>query len=106
MSVLFAEHCGIILLSLENMHFARSEEHTSELQSQSNLVCRLLLEKKTIELRPRRPGPPERPQPTVPPTEAAIQHGTCRHDRIHFTTPRMSAQLARAPGSYAAGRRY
>src|SRR2546430_5760794 len=28
----------------------RSEEHTSELQSQSNLVCRLLLEKKkTIE---------------------------------------------------------
>src|SRR2546427_4094089 len=30
----------------------RSEEHTSELQSQSNLVCRLLLEKKKI-LRPR-----------------------------------------------------
>src|SRR2546430_11224313 len=30
---------------------ARSEEHTSELQSQSNLVCRLLLEKKkTTEL--------------------------------------------------------
>src|SRR2546430_13309400 len=31
--------------SLPNME-ARSEEHTSELQSQSNLVCRLLLEKK------------------------------------------------------------
>src|SRR2546430_15229242 len=32
---------------------ARSEEHTSELQSQSNLVCRLLLEKKkkTFHLR-------------------------------------------------------
>src|SRR2546427_8515754 len=32
----------------ENIAFAleRSEEHTSELQSQSNLVCRLLLEKK------------------------------------------------------------
>src|SRR2546430_12050303 len=29
---------------------ARSEEHTSELQSQSNLVCRLLLEKKKILL--------------------------------------------------------
>src|SRR2546430_11940780 len=29
----------------------RSEEHTSELQSQSNLVCRLLLEKKTISHR-------------------------------------------------------
>src|SRR2546427_8218195 len=27
---------------------ARSEEHTSELQSQSNLVCRLLLEKKKL----------------------------------------------------------
>src|SRR2546430_9210024 len=27
-------------------NFSRSEEHTSELQSQSNLVCRLLLEKK------------------------------------------------------------
>src|SRR5256885_3287718 len=28
------------------MHIARSEEHTSELQSPCNLVCRLLLEKK------------------------------------------------------------
>src|SRR5688572_32077085 len=30
--------------------FWRSEEHTSELQSQSNLVCRLLLEKKKKKL--------------------------------------------------------
>src|SRR2546427_2660143 len=29
----------------------RSEEHTSELQSQSNLVCRLLLEKKKNQVR-------------------------------------------------------
>src|SRR5256886_5914548 len=29
---------------------SRSEEHTSELQSQSNLVCRLLLEKKQLLL--------------------------------------------------------
>src|SRR5688572_7477984 len=35
------ERCPQILREL-----ARSEEHTSELQSQSNLVCRLLLEKK------------------------------------------------------------
>src|SRR5256886_8073279 len=28
---------------------ARSEEHTSELQSQSNIVCRLLLEKKKTD---------------------------------------------------------
>src|SRR2546430_4110145 len=32
--------------ALFERHRHRSEEHTSELQSQSNLVCRLLLEKK------------------------------------------------------------
>src|SRR5688572_32269523 len=39
---------GLPLLEQPNQHRApgRSEEHTSELQSQSNLVCRLLLEKK------------------------------------------------------------
>src|SRR2546430_8754540 len=31
------------------LHAFRSEEHTSELQSQSNLVCRLLLEKKKAQ---------------------------------------------------------
>src|SRR5688572_32075735 len=31
----------------------RSEEHTSELQSQSNLVCRLLLEKKKNQKNPQ-----------------------------------------------------
>src|SRR5688572_194241 len=36
-SVIYKSTTGIVL---------RSEEHTSELQSQSNLVCRLLLEKK------------------------------------------------------------
>src|SRR2546430_7580123 len=35
-----------VQLDAASMYFARSEEHTSELQSQSNLVCRLLLEKK------------------------------------------------------------
>src|SRR3989454_8216958 len=30
--------------SVRHIHFARSEEHTSELQSPCNLVCRLLLE--------------------------------------------------------------
>src|SRR5688572_32027068 len=41
---------GMALICLERYPEAipilRSEEHTSELQSQSNLVCRLLLEKK------------------------------------------------------------
>src|SRR2546427_2497088 len=36
----------------------RSEEHTSELQSQSNLVCRLLLEKKKKEGWRYEVGPP------------------------------------------------
>src|SRR5690606_41711140 len=48
-------------------HAARSEEHTSELQSRENLVCRLLLEKKkqnrrdtsdtqSVQVRERRSG--------------------------------------------------
>src|SRR2546430_13374894 len=36
----------IVELLLDRGAEIRSEEHTSELQSQSNLVCRLLLEKK------------------------------------------------------------
>src|SRR5438270_7464770 len=40
-------HQGHFEPSEESVFFhERSEEHTSELQSQSNLVCRLLLEKK------------------------------------------------------------
>src|SRR5690606_41714125 len=34
------------LISISPSNAARSEEHTSELQSRENLVCRLLLEKK------------------------------------------------------------
>src|SRR5690606_5273968 len=37
-----ADRCGII--DDRGRHVARSEEHTSELQSRENLVCRLLLE--------------------------------------------------------------
>src|SRR5204863_581159 len=43
--------------------FARSEEHTSELQSRRDLVCRLLLEKKKLQKRtwriPKPVGPEE-----------------------------------------------
>src|SRR2546427_9021392 len=45
----------------------RSEEHTSELQSQSNLVCRLLLEKKKKNPRshiPTRDSRQRKPSPT------------------------------------------
>src|SRR5256885_12791666 len=37
---------AVDLERLEGHHGGRSEEHTSELQSPCNLVCRLLLEKK------------------------------------------------------------
>src|SRR2546427_1383521 len=37
---------GHTKLAFKQAGLTRSEEHTSELQSQSNLVCRLLLEKK------------------------------------------------------------
>src|SRR2546427_9273478 len=41
-------------IGLSQVSVVRSEEHTSELQSQSNLVCRLLLEKKKDRRGPRR----------------------------------------------------
>src|SRR2546427_4184950 len=54
-----------LLGSTQQWALIRSEEHTSELQSQSNLVCRLLLEKKNtmisllyIQTIPRCPGAP------------------------------------------------
>src|SRR5688572_31105700 len=42
------QHVLVVARIGEARRAARSEEHTSELQSQSNLVCRLLLEKKNI----------------------------------------------------------
>src|SRR2546427_7159525 len=57
----------------------RSEEHTSELQSQSNLVCRLLLEKKknnTATL-----TPPSLPRPTSSGTVKAEASSTSNHFR-------------------------
>src|SRR2546430_11337599 len=42
--VVIADDDGVCIVA--RLQAARSEEHTSELQSQSNLVCRLLLEKK------------------------------------------------------------
>src|ERR1039458_5606114 len=49
--VQLAENAGLISeknLGYSGITFTRSEEHTSELQSLRNLVCRLLLEKKTL----------------------------------------------------------
>src|SRR5688572_31298055 len=42
----FSSSTAATLAMIPGCTMMRSEEHTSELQSQSNLVCRLLLEKK------------------------------------------------------------
>src|SRR2546430_7652874 len=42
------DYYTVVGVTAKRASSARSEEHTSELQSQSNLVCRLLLEKKKI----------------------------------------------------------
>src|SRR3954449_5049154 len=47
------------------MPYIRSEEHTSELQSHSHLVCRLLLEKK------KKPAPRPHPTDTRLPSDSA-----------------------------------
>src|SRR2546430_4018392 len=67
---------------------SRSEEHTSELQSQSNLVCRLLLEKKNGQDR----GPPERW------SDAHVHPDVCRCEKRESSTclPQELARLHRS----------
>src|SRR2546427_9409752 len=56
-----SEHLGLCAARHRRLVIAtRSEEHTSELQSQSNLVCRLLLEKK------KKASPPDRMRANPP----------------------------------------
>src|SRR5207248_6124161 len=54
--------------ALEQERISRSEEHTSELQSPYDLVCRLLLEKKNTDTSPHStsPPPPSYPANTPP----------------------------------------
>src|SRR5688572_32300356 len=64
---------------------ARSEEHTSELQSQSNLVCRLLLEKK--KRRQLKSQLPQRRE-MIPPLAVPAIQGRCRGQAPSFTITR------------------
>src|SRR2546430_7448932 len=69
---------GDALVETERRAFGevgRSEEHTSELQSQSNLVCRLLLEKKKSnhDAQPR-PNCICHDQPTVDGSQPLLCH--------------------------------
>src|SRR5260370_3117963 len=47
---------GANTVQVRQTDVARSEEHTSELQSHLNLVCRLLLEKKNTRRKPTSPA--------------------------------------------------
>src|SRR2546430_8730961 len=77
----------------------RSEEHTSELQSQSNLVCRLLLDKQN----PHSPAhelalPPQPSRLAITAPELQQFHGsTAEHDAL--LAPRSSRRTRRAARS-------
>src|SRR5256885_5823315 len=74
----------------------RSEEHTSELQSPCNLVCRLLLEKKKHNhrscLSPRLPAPLTR-QPLPPSLRTAGQYRRHPHPPPAYTDRLLPRQL-------------
>src|SRR5690606_40925569 len=55
----------------------RSEEHTSELQSRENLVCRLLLEKKKNKNKPNITQPKRQNSITGRPTQWIIRQNIC-----------------------------
>src|SRR2546421_5838256 len=60
----------------------RSEEHTSELQSRSDLVCRLLLEKKKKHDVARHPRQHKRDSSTVPHSPGRTPPATLSHATI------------------------
>src|SRR2546430_13004841 len=65
-----------VFFSTSSESQTRSEEHTSELQSQSNLVCRLLLEKKKTNYHV--PSAVRIPNPVMSPREHyTLQAMTC-----------------------------
>src|SRR5256885_8198361 len=76
----------------KGLRIARSEEHTSELQSPCNLVCRLLLEKKKTNI--RHPPPAQLPLPAAAhgrqnlvPQSPARHVGTVQCIYVGWNTP-------------------
>src|SRR5260370_7881122 len=61
--ITFLAGTGAVVLTF--LAGARSEEHTSELQSHLNLVCRLLLQKNKPKPTAHLPHPPPTPTPTT-----------------------------------------
>src|SRR5256885_13116248 len=75
----------------------RSEEHTSELQSPCNLVCRLLLEKKkTIFLTFVPFIFPDKPKPTTPLKPVTFSLPPCVHLTLLRTQPSLSSVHAKS----------
>src|SRR2546430_13359328 len=72
----------------------RSEEHTSELQSQSNLVCRLLLEKKKKKDIQHPTAVLNTPPPRANVHVIAQQHSAVRVTHIVITSYPTSGQSA------------
>src|SRR5262245_64720225 len=86
-------------------HQARSEEHTSELQSLRHLVCRLLLEKKNTGPTPafpffergRRGSPALSSTPLTPQQTVRPDFPTPRCVRVHSRAPSVLPETLRAP---------
>src|SRR5256886_4432302 len=71
----------------------RSEEHTSELQSQSNLVCRLLLEEKTTHRDAEHRVPPGLPRRDAPQPAPQSQQPTRRPTLLTWQVWRIGSRL-------------
>src|SRR2546421_2356417 len=86
----FATHCRCNVL--QNAFDERSEEHTSELQSRSDLVCRLLLEKKKNNVAG---GNTDENKPLAP--SGQMQDiGLQRHERVASPRALVAANLKTA----------
>src|SRR5690606_38832424 len=85
----------------------RSEEHTSELQSRENLVCRLLLEKKKKQPRTRRRRRvPVRPRVQADQRATAQRARPAQYSTITATAPTRNGSLADECDKYGHYTRY
>src|SRR3989440_8933386 len=89
------ETCNVELWKNEYM---RSEEHTSELQSRSDLVCRLLLEKKKKKSRRLLHADAQRTDYPPPPVRQPRGRATEHQLAQHVPSRRVARQEPRAAG--------
>src|SRR2546430_6745727 len=94
-----------ILMIILGDQTSRSEEHTSELQSQSNIVCRLLLEKKkqsllirSSKLQSHRNRAPAIPRPLLT-TDISLTLGSLRTAHLNISLPSSGVHTATYPSA-------